>query len=122
MATALRGAINGELDRDARERQRVAQRNEFRGPLGGLDRGDPRHAQHVALALAPAVDQRQRRGLHQDPAADAGDTFGYILVADIDHVRLTGRVEVGKMRLHFRCRRPPGGTPDRSRRATGRRR
>ena len=45
----------------------------------------------------PAADERQRRRLHHDPAAGARDAPGDVLAADVDHVRLTGRVEMGKM-------------------------
>ena len=39
-----------ELDVDAGQPQRVAQRDPVGGALGGLDAGEPRDAEHVALA------------------------------------------------------------------------
>jgi hypothetical protein len=38
---------------------------------------------------------------HCDPAAGARDSPGDVLVADIDHVRLPGGVEMGKMPSGF---------------------
>ena len=46
---AVRGGVDLELHRHARDRQRVAQRDQSAGALGRLDGGDARHADHVAL-------------------------------------------------------------------------
>jgi hypothetical protein len=35
--------------------------------------------------------------LHPNATAGAGETSRYILLADVDHARLTGRVEMRKM-------------------------
>ena len=51
----------------------MAQRHQVRGALGRLDRGDARHADHVALLCAARGDQRQRRRLHADRAGGARD-------------------------------------------------
>ena len=61
------------------------------------------------LLRVAGANERERRGLHHDAAAGARDTFGYILVGDVDHVRLTRRVEVGKMRLSAGCARAARG-------------
>ncbi len=106
MAIALRRAIGREVDRDPRQRQRVAQRDQLRRALGGLDRGDARDPQHVALLRAS-----RRRSARASPAASRcgppaiATRFVTSLAADVDHVRLTRRVEMGKMTLLRLCGR-----------------
>ena len=104
------GVVERELDRHAGQRQRMAQRDQVRRALGRLDRGDPRDPEHVALFRVARAHHRQRGRAHLDAAAGARDTFGYILVGDVDHVRLPVRVEVGKMLIvgRFRERRTRG--------------
>ena len=99
ISTADAARVDGELDGDARERQRMAERDQLGGALGRLDRRDARDAEHVAFLRAAAANERQRRGLHRDPAAGARDAPRHALSRDVDHVRLTRRVEMGKMRL-----------------------
>ena len=71
--------------------------NQLRRTLGRLDRGDARCAQHVALLCGTGADQRERFGAHRNPAAGASEPARNLLARDIDHVRLPGRVEMGKM-------------------------
>ena len=51
-STAWRASSSVELDDDARDRDRMAQRHQLGGALGALDRGDARDAEHVALLAA----------------------------------------------------------------------
>jgi hypothetical protein len=54
--------------------------------------------------------------LHHDATAGDRDAPGGFLAADVDHVRLTGRVEMGKMgasRLPGRRRIPRGSVAGR---------
>ena len=75
----------------------MAQRNEIGRALRALDGGNARDTEHVALARIAGANERERGGGHRDAAAGARETIGYILGGDIDHVRLTRRVEVRKM-------------------------
>ena len=78
--------------------------------------GSPRSARRPARR--PSA--RRRRGsarasrAHHDAAAGARDAPRDVLVGDVDHVRLPGRVEMGKMRVwrdRPRARRAPGASP-----------
>ena len=75
---ACRG-VDAEVDGDARDRQRVAERHEVGGALGGLDRGDARHAQNVAFGSAAGLDPSQRLGEHRDRAGGTGDPMRFPL-------------------------------------------
>jgi hypothetical protein len=89
--------VEREVDGDARQRQRVAQRNEVGGALGRRDRGDPRDEQHVALSPSSRADRSSVAGCMRC-ARRARDAMGHLLRAHVDHVRLPLAVEVGKMR------------------------
>jgi hypothetical protein len=99
----LRGAVHGagggvelEVDRHARERQRVAQRDQVGRALGALDGGDARDADHVALLRLAAGHQRQRGRQHADAAGGAGHAVGLGLGRHVHHVGLALGVEVGQ--------------------------
>jgi hypothetical protein len=66
--------------------------------LRRLDRRDARHPQHVALGGAAGPHELERRRKHRDAPDGARVTMRYIFGGDVDHVRLAGLVEVGKMR------------------------
>jgi len=55
------------------QRQRVAQRDEVAGFLGGHDAGDAGNAQHVAFFGGAGFDEGQGGGQHFDAAAGDGD-------------------------------------------------
>ena len=55
------------------QRQRVAQRDEIAGFLGGHDAGDACDAQHVAFFGGAGFDEGQGGGQHFDAAAGDGD-------------------------------------------------
>ena len=107
--TRLTGALGGraaqhaagrfvhlELDRHPRERDRVAQRDQVAGLLGALDAGNAGNAQHVALLGRSALDQRQCRRQHLNPAFGDRDPVGAGLGRNIDHVGLALGVEMGQ--------------------------
>ena len=54
---AGQGLVGGDVDRDLAELQRMAERDQVGGLLGGHDPGDPRRADHVAL---PGVARENR--------------------------------------------------------------
>jgi pimeloyl-ACP methyl ester carboxylesterase len=74
--------------------RRMAQRYQLRRALGRLDRGDPRHADHVALLRLTGGDERERPGLHADHARGARDAVGFGLGRYVDHVRLALCIEM----------------------------
>ena len=90
------GGVERELGRDPGERDRVAQRDQLAGSLRGLDRGDARDADHVALLRMSAGDHLEGRRLHQDAAGGDRHPAGLGLGADVDHVGLAGGIEMGK--------------------------
>ena len=49
ISTALRARVDGEVDLDRGQRQRMAERDQIGGALGRHDPGEPRHREHVAL-------------------------------------------------------------------------
>src|SRR5437870_10747390 len=75
----------------------MRQRNQFCRALGRLDRGNASHPQHVTFLGRALTNQRQRLRLHRDPASGARDTSRYILVGDVNHMRLAGRIKMSKM-------------------------
>ena len=91
------GGIGFEFGTHPRQCQRVRQRNQIRGALCRLDRGEAGHAEHVAFFCGARLDQAQGRRLHAYAAAGAGDAARFRLGAYVDHVRLAARVEMGQL-------------------------
>ena len=58
-----------------------------------------RDAENIPFRRVTATNERQRLRLHDDAPAGARDPLGDVLGGDVHHVRLTRRVEVGKMRI-----------------------
>ena len=61
-----------EVDGDAGDRERVAQRDQRRGLLGAHDPGEPGHGQRVALRHALTAQQLDHLGGDQHPAGGDG--------------------------------------------------
>ena len=92
--------VGQQLDLDAVERQRVAERNPLVGALGGLDARDARRGQHVSLGDPALGDLREGlRGHAHLPARDA-DAARHGLVGHVHHPRAAPPVEVGKLIGH----------------------
>ena len=66
-------ASSSKFDSNAGQRQRVAQRDEVAGFLGGHDAGDAGNAQHIAFFGVAGFDEGQGGGQHFDAAAGDGD-------------------------------------------------
>src|SRR6185503_6668293 len=79
--------VERELRRDARERDGVRERDERRGLLGRLDRGDARHAEHVALFRAALDYGAEGGGAHRDAPRGDRDAVRFVLAAHVHHVR-----------------------------------
>jgi hypothetical protein len=77
--------LEGEIDRHRLEPERVAQRDQLAGALGGHDPGDARGGEHVALGRVALADRGERLRRHGDPAAGDRDGARGGLAADIDH-------------------------------------
>ena len=108
------GLVEREVDTDVGQRQRMAQRDQLGGALGGLDGRDAGDADHVALLRGAAGHQRQRGRLHADAAGGARDAVRLGLGRHVHHVGLALAVEVGQ------CGRAGQGHGRRNMRETGR--
>ena len=93
---AVGGFVDVEVNRDARERQRVAQGNQIAGALGAHDGGDAGDAQHVAFFCVAGNDQGQGGRLHADAAGGHGAAARIVLAAHIDHMGLARSIEMGQ--------------------------
>ena len=100
----IRACRHDETQRHAREGQRVTERDQVAGFLGGHDAGDARNAEHVAFFGSARLDQRQGRSQHLDATDRDGHPVGRGLGADIDHVGLAPGIEVGQQDVGRRCR------------------
>lgn len=89
-------SIEREVHCNTCERNRVAQRNQLGCAFAALNRGDAGYTQHVTLFRRAALDQGESGRIHANAAAHAGDAGGLNLGADVDHMGLTGGVEVGQ--------------------------
>lgn len=94
---STRIAINGEISGDAGECDRMTERDQIAGTLGGLNGCDAGDADHIPLFCIALLNQCQGGGLHVDAAGRAGSTCCFIFGADIDHVRLAGAIKVSKI-------------------------
>ena len=97
--TRMPGGIARGLEVDGRlgDGERMAERDQLVGLLGGHDAGDAGGGQHVALLGLALLDQRQRRRRHGDEAFGARGALGGGLVGDVDHARLALVVEVREL-------------------------
>ena len=77
------------------DRQRVAERNEFAGALGGQNSGHPGGGQGITLGQPVGADHRDdiRSGVHC--SRGHRDPIGDVLGGDVDHV---GRARLVEMR------------------------
>ena len=78
----------------------MAQRDQLGRAFGCLDSCDPCGGQHVPLGDLVVVDRLHRGRLHTDLTTYTSDTVRDLLGGDIDHLRLTGVVEVGELVRH----------------------
>jgi len=72
----------------------MAQRNQIRSFFAGHDPGHARDTQHIAFLVIAQANTRQCFRLHMNPTLGDGDTLGVLFGADIDHMGLTGGVEM----------------------------
>ena len=96
------GVLDPEVHVDRADEQRVAQRQQVRGLLRGLDAGHPGDREHVALGDGAGGDLRRGVGLHVHAAAGDGPTVGGVLGGDVDHAGTAERVEMGELRGRHR--------------------
>ena len=92
-------ASSSKFDSNAGQRQRVAQRDEVAGFLGGHDAVNVvngGNAQHIAFFGGAGFDEGQGGGQHFDAAAGDGDAVRGGLGGHVDHVGLALGVKVGE--------------------------
>ncbi len=87
-------AVDAEIHSDPCQSQRMAQRNQIAGTFGAHDGGNPRNAKHITFFRGAGFDDCEGFGFHPDGSGGNGDTVRFFLVADINHMRLAGRVKV----------------------------
>ncbi len=90
--------IVGEIERnlDRVQPQRVAQRDQIAGALGGHDPGQACHFQYVPFCQLSIADQRQRGRRHADLATGACQSRGHRLLAYVDHPAGAVRIEMAE--------------------------
>ena len=88
-----------QLDGNFGEHERVTERNEIRGALGGLDAGDARGGEHVTLRQGAGDDGRRGGWRHGDASARNGAATSDGFVSDVDHVGVALVVKMGEGRL-----------------------
>ena len=84
----------GQLDVNARKRERMTERDERGGLLGGHDPGEPRGLQRIAFLHRAGADQPQRLARHRDRSARDRFAVGDRLVADVDHLHAAAAIDV----------------------------
>ena len=89
-----------KFHRDAGQRNGVAQRNQFPGALGTLNRRDTRHAEHVAFFCAALLDHLKRFRLHENRADRFRDAVGFGFFADVNHVGLAPFIKMRECIAH----------------------
>src|SRR5580692_8570561 len=73
------------VDLDLGNRERVTQRDQFMGALGGHDAGNAGDAEHIALFRVAFADDVERLWLHDHTALGHRDAFGRGLARYVDH-------------------------------------
>ncbi|MNV94693.1 hypothetical protein D3C71_1895110 [compost metagenome] len=73
----------------------MTERDQVGGLLGGLDAGDARHGEHVALGVGAVDDHLQGLRAHAHQGLRHGLTDGQRFIADIDHGGVTLGIEMG---------------------------
>ena len=100
------GSRPGELEVDAIERQRMAERDELGGPLGGADAGQSRGDERVTLRTARVHELGQHLGPHAHGGRSHRPARGHRLVADVDHARRAFVVEMARLHRSHAGRGP----------------
>src|SRR4051794_8182324 len=91
------GGVDVALDADEAQREGVAERDQLGSALRGLDAGQPRGAEDVALRRVAALDGRGGLRRHAYDGAGDGAALGDLLGADVHHPGAPGLVEVGEV-------------------------
>ena len=90
-----RRGVERDVDLHRLEREGVAERDDLGGPLGGLDPGQARDRERVALGEPPGGERLERRRLPIATAPRATATRRVTpLLADVDHSRAAPGVDV----------------------------
>lgn len=92
----VRAFVDFEFDRNAGDRQGMAQRNQVGRSLGGLDGRDTGNPQHIAFFCLAFDDQGQGLWQHTDTTCGTGHPMGDRLAPDVHHVGLPFGVKMGE--------------------------
>ncbi|MNV66998.1 hypothetical protein D3C71_1597800 [compost metagenome] len=98
------GPVQREIDGHLGQADGMAEGDQVGRALGRHDRGHPGDAEHVALLGGAVAHQREGVRQHGDGAGGHRHAMGAGLVADIDHMGLSGGVEVGELAHGVRIR------------------
>ena len=83
-----------ELDARLGQGQRVAQRDQLTGALGGHDACNARHTQHIALFHGAALHGGKGLGVHGNNAVGSGFPGGDGLCAHVHHHGVAGGIKM----------------------------
>lgn len=72
----------------------MAERDQLGSAFCRLDGSDARHAEHIAFLGHAGADLPQRCRQHADAPARDRNAAGFTFGCNVDHARLTARVEV----------------------------
>ena len=88
--------VGSQLDVDAVERQRMAERDELGGALCRSDAGEAGGDERVALRSARVDERGEHVGAHPNGCLGDGSARGHRLRSDVDHPRLAVLGEVAR--------------------------
>jgi hypothetical protein len=74
----------------------MAKRDQFGGTLGRHNPGELGYSQYVAFLQHTLPDKSQGLGSHLDLPGGDGNPLGVILRANVDHVSVPLRIQVGQ--------------------------
>lgn len=100
------GHIQHGIYNDRRYWNVMTQRNNLGRSLGANDAGNLGNRHHVALFHAVLFDELGDLGPHVHRCRCDGQTFGDILVVNVDHARFTGFIDMRQFVIGWRSQQP----------------
>ncbi|MNZ78117.1 hypothetical protein D3C78_966810 [compost metagenome] len=92
-------AFGTELDLDAGQQQRVAQRDQVTGLFRCLDTGNTRHSEDITLGVLAIDNHLQGFGEHAHPRFSHRLTRGHSFFGNVDHIGATLGIEMSQHSL-----------------------
>ena len=90
------GVTHLEIDRDAGDRYRVAERHQVGGPFRRHDAGNSRRRQRITLGQAALLQQLRDVRCRPDDTGGQRGPAGGLFVRDIDHPGRAGGIHMGQ--------------------------